>query len=61
MGMAKFWPLVAPKALNGLQRKLEYMTRSGVRTYKDIRKFAWRCNNVGGLGEQVTCHMSMVS
>jgi len=50
----------AQKLLNGFRWNLEYITiktMSGVWPHMQIRMVLWRCNNVGGLGEDVTCHM----
>ena len=45
--MGQIWTLVGPKPVN------EFRRRGHDRTCKSM----WRCDNVGGLGEHVTCHM----
>jgi len=54
MGMGKLQSPGAQKPLNGYWWILEYITTLGCNhTCKSI----WRCDNMGGLGEHVTCHM----
>ena len=58
MGIGKFQhPPGAQKLLNGFPWNLEYITMSGVWPHMQIRMVLWRCNNVGGLCEDMTCHM----
>jgi len=52
--MAKVRPPGAQKLLNGFRINMEFITTSG---YDHTCKSTWRWENVGGLGEQVTCHM----